>query len=232
MQHLLLLHGALGAADQFQPLIAALSNTHHIHAINFYGHGGETNIEAFTIETFADQVLTYLQRNNIDKANIAGYSMGGYVALYLAKKHPEKVNKIFTLATKFLWTPAIAEQEIKLLNPEKMAEKLPAFAQTLEKRHAPNDWKMLLNKTAKMMIGLGNHSPLTSADLQKIDVPVLISTGDKDNMVTLEETIAAYRQLKKANLLVLPATAHPIEKVNIARLASEMELFFRQPVVA
>src|SRR3954468_24899690 len=147
MQHLLLLHGALGSAEQFQPLTHALSDTYHIHSINFHGHGGETDINHFTIEQFADQVFNYLSKHAIDKVNIVGYSMGGYVALYLAKQYPERVHKIFTLATTFISTSEIAENEIKLLNPENMAEKLPAFAQLLEKRHHPSDWKTVLNKT-------------------------------------------------------------------------------------
>lgn len=227
MQHLLVLHGALGSADQFQSLANLLSPHYHIHLINFYGHGGTKETTHFSIEQFADQVYNYLLENNIDKANIAGYSMGGYVALYLAKQHPEKINKIFTLATKFLWTPEIAAREIKLLNPEKIAEKLPAFAQALEKRHAPNDWKAVLTKTAELMIALGNSPSLTADDFQKIELPVLIGIGDKDTMVSLEETIDAYRKLKNANLLVLPATPHPIEKVDIQRLVSEIHFFFK-----
>ena len=226
MQHLLLLHGALGAAEQLQPLSETLSITYIVHSINFYGHGGVNDIEEFTIEQFANQVYHYLLENKIDKVNIAGYSMGGYVALYLAKQHPEKINKIFTLATKFLWTPAIAGQEIKLLNPEKITEKLPAFASTLEKRHAPNDWKALLKKTAKLMTGLGDQPVLTTEDFQKIEQPILISIGDKDTMVSLEETIDVYRKLKHGYLLVLPATPHPIEKVDMKRLAEEINLFF------
>ncbi|HRG51369.1 MAG TPA: alpha/beta fold hydrolase [Bacteroidia bacterium] len=226
MQHLIILHGALGSADQFQSLAGLLNNLYKIHVINFYGHGGATDIEHFSIEKFADQVFQYLTENDIEKANIVGYSMGGYVALYLAKLHSQRINKIFTLATKFHWTPAIAEQETKLLNPEKIAEKLPAFAQALEKRHAPNDWKALLTKTAKLMIDLGNHPSLDATDFQKFETPVLIGIGDKDNMVSLEETIEVYRKLKNANLLVLPATPHPIEKVNVKRLAAEISLFF------
>lgn len=227
MHHLLLLHGALGAADQLQPLAASLSGNYHVHTLNFSGHGGETDIEKFTIEAFADQVLAYLDKQSIDKINIVGYSMGGYVALYFAKQHPERIHKIFTLATKFLWTPAIAEQETKMLNADKIAEKIPAFAQALEKRHQPNDWKKLLTKTAQLMTGLGNHTPLKDEDFEKMDVPVLISIGDKDNMVTLEETIHAYRKIKNSNFTVFPKTQHPIEKVNTEKLAREIEAFMQ-----
>ena len=45
------------------------------------------------------------------------------------------IQKVFTLATKFEWTPDIAQKEIKMLDAAKIAEKIPAFAQLLEKRH-------------------------------------------------------------------------------------------------
>lgn len=227
MQHLLLLHGAIGAADQLQPIAAALKNKYIVHTLNFSGHGGEQDVRDFLIESFADDVLNYLRKHGIEKTNIFGYSMGGYVALYLAKHHPEKINKVFTLATKFLWNPAIAQQEIKMLDANKIAEKIPAFAQTLEKRHSPHDWKNVLQKTADMMIALGNNSPLKKEDYEQIEVPVLIGIGDKDTMVTLEETIDVYRKLKQGNFMVLPQTPHPIEKVAVERIAKEMESFFR-----
>jgi esterase/lipase len=227
MQHLLLLHGAIGSADQLKPIATALENKYIVHILNFSGHGGEQHTSNFLIESFAEDVLNYLRKQEIEKINIFGYSMGGYVALYLAKHHPEKIIKVFTLATKFLWTPAIAQQEIKMLDANKIAEKIPAFAQTLEERHSPNDWKTVLHKTAEMMIALGNNNPLKKEDYARIQQPVLIGIGDKDTMVTLEETIDVYRTLKQANLIVLPQTPHPIEKVAVGRVAKEIELFFQ-----
>lgn len=226
MQHILLLHGAIGAKDQLTPLAEKLSNSFTVHTLSFSGHGGEALPDTFSMEVFANDVLRYLEQNNIPKISVFGYSMGGYVALYLAKHHPGKVEKIFTLATKFLWTPEIAAKETKMLDAEKIAEKIPVFAQALEKRHAPNDWKTVLQKTAAMMISLGANNPLQLNDYENIGHRVLIGIGDKDTMVTLEETIDVYRKLKNANFIVLPQTQHPIEKVNVERLANEIELFF------
>ncbi|MBI2270689.1 MAG: alpha/beta fold hydrolase [Bacteroidetes bacterium] len=226
MQHLLLLHGAIGAKDQLQTLAENLKELSTVHTLSFSGHGGEPMPETFSIEQFSTDVLKYLQQNKIEKVNIFGYSMGGYVGLYLAKHYPEKINKVFTLATKFLWTPEIAQREIKMLDAARIKEKIPAFAQQLEKRHLPNDWKTVLHKTAEMMIKMGNKNPLTLNDLESIEKSVLIGIGDKDTMVTLEETINVYRKLKNSNLIVLPNTQHPIEKVNIKRLTEEVALFF------
>ncbi|MCW3072802.1 MAG: alpha/beta hydrolase [Bacteroidetes bacterium] len=226
MKHLLLLHGAIGAKDQLQPLAEQLKDKFIVHTLNFSGHGGATLPAEFSMEAFAEDVLAYIEANSIQQVNIFGYSMGGYVALYLAKHHPEKTEKIFTLGTKFLWSPEIAAKEIKMLDAGKIAEKIPAFAEALEKRHAPNDWKAILKKTAEMMEGLGNNNVLQSADYSSIEHPVLVGIGDKDTMVTLEETIDVYRWLKTASLLVLPEIQHPIEKVNPGRLAEEIIRFF------
>lgn len=227
MQHLLLLHGAIGAKEQLMPLAEKLKPSYIVHRLNFSGHGGEPMPAHFSIEIFANDVLNYLDKNNINTISIFGYSMGGYVAMFLAKNHPTRINKIMTLATKFHWTEDIAEKEIKMLNPEKIQEKLPSFAKTLEERNMPNDWKLALTATANMMIALGNNNTLHLSDYETIEHQALISIGDKDTMVTLEETVAVYRQLKNANLLVLPNTQHPIEKVELERLSKEIQLFFK-----
>jgi esterase/lipase len=226
MNHLLLLHGAIGAKDQLQPLAEKLKNDFIVHTISFSGHGGEKMPDHFSIPLFAEDVLSYLKKNNIDKINIFGYSMGGYVALYLAKHHPSTVSKLFTLATKFAWTPEISQKEIKMLDADKIAEKIPAFAEILKKRHQPNDWKELLNKTAGMMTALGNKNTLTLEDLRSIDTPALISVGDNDNMVTLDETKNVAQHLKNAELLIMQDTLHPIEKVTIEELSAEIKRFF------
>ena len=47
-----------------------------------------------------EDAIELLQQNNMEQANIFGYSMGGYVGMYLAKHHPGKNNRLITLATK------------------------------------------------------------------------------------------------------------------------------------
>lgn len=227
MQKLLLLHGAIGAKDQLEPLFEALKNDYEVHSLNFSGHGGEQMPKSFSIELFSNDVLTYLDKNNIQKINIFGYSMGGYVALYLAKYYPNKIEKVFTLATKFEWNPDISQKEIKMLDANKIEEKIPAFAQILEKRHQPNNWKVLLKKTADMMVALGNKNCLTLQDLTSISIPTKIGVGDNDNMVTLGETKEVAQNLKNSELLILQDTLHPIEKVDVVELSDEIKTFFK-----
>lgn len=226
MQHILLLHGAIGAMDQLAGLENDLADSFVVHRLNFSGHGGSpAGNEPFSIKLFAENVLLFLDKNDIEGTSLFGYSMGGYVAMYLAKYHPQKVNKIITLATKFTWDEAIAAKETKMLNAAKIEEKLPDFATALQKRHAPNNWKMVLEKTATMLVDMGNDNPLKLEDYLDILHPALLMLGDRDKMVTPDETLEVYKNLPNAQLAILPNTPHPIEAVNTGRLAYELKAF-------
>jgi len=228
METLLLLHGAIGAADQLQPLAQALSGPYNVHTIDFSGHGGQPFAEEpFSMKLFARDVLSYIEQHNLQRVAIFGYSMGGYVGMYLARHYPEKISKVVTLATKYNWDEAIAAKETQMLVPEKIEQKLPAFAATLSERHAPNDWKEVLRKTADMMIGLGADNVLKGDDYPGIGMPALLLLGDRDKMVTLDETLAVYKALPQSQLGILPGTSHPIEQVDTELLATIVKGFIR-----
>lgn len=227
MQKLLLLHGALGSAASLQPLATALTPDFEIHTLTFEGHGGSEILEGdFSMPRFANEVRTYLAQHNIEKINIFGYSMGGYVGLYLAKHFPETVEKLYTLATKINWNLESAAKDANMLNPEIIKEKVPKYAAALGQMHGEN-WGILMQKTAQMMLDLGQNPTLNQNDFEQISIPVLLSVGDKDAMVSIEETIATYRKLQNAQLYVMPNTLHPIERVNADEVANQLKNFMK-----
>jgi pimeloyl-ACP methyl ester carboxylesterase len=226
MKTLLLLHGAIGAQDQLQPLKELLSAHYNVQTLSFSGHGGNAFSEdGFSIARFSVDVLNYLNDNKIEQADVFGYSMGGYVAMYLAKQHPARVGRIITLATKFHWDEPTAQKECGMLDAEKIAAKVPAFAAALAQRHSPNDWKELMNRTKDMLIAMGNDNPLKLEDYKAIENPSLIMLGDRDKMITLDETLAVYKTLPNAQMAMLPDTQHPIEQVDVQHLAYMIQRF-------
>lgn len=228
MQHLLLLHGALGSKDQVQPLAAALQPEFQVHTFNFSGHGGRPFTDtAFSIPLFAEQIAQYMHETGIAQAYIFGYSMGGYAAMNLAKHHPQKVNKLITLATKFHWDEKTAAREVKMLDGKTIQEKVPAFAAQLQQRHAPNDWLALLDKTSELLVNLGKQNTLQLEDYTTITTPCLLLLGDRDKMVTLEETTSVYKQLPHAQLGIIPGTPHALEQVNVQLLTEMIRAFIK-----
>ncbi len=227
-QKLLILHGTAGSKQRFDAIVASLEVNFDIFRMNFSGHGGEVMPEEpFSIEMFTKDVIQFLNKNELRQINIFGYSMGGFVALYLASHFPDRVAKIFTLGTKFNWNKETVKQEIKLLDPDTIEEKLPQYAEELKLIHQPNDWKDVIKKTAEMLSQMGKKNPLTDADLTSLEIPVLIGMGDRDNLVIIEESVFSYRLLKKGQLLIIPDTPHPIHNVNVETLSREIIRFVK-----
>lgn len=221
MKALILLHGALGSTTVFDSLIPELSAHYTIYRLNLSGHGSAPfNEKGFGMEIFAEELGAFITTRKLSQPVIFGYSMGGYVALYLEALKPHTFEKIITLGTKFSWSPETAKQEVLRLNPEIIEQKVPAFATMLAKRHA--FWKELMKKTAQMMLGLGDNPPLTNTRFATIHIPVTIMRGDQDQMVGNEESQNAAEALPSGAFLQLENTPHPIEKVNPQRLAEQL----------
>lgn len=226
MKDLLLLHGALGSKEQFLDLEIALAEKYKLHTLNFSGHGRRPSHQhAYTIQNFAHEVLDYLNENYIQTIDIFGYSMGGYVALWVARFYPDRVGKIFTLGTKLNWNEEEAEREIKMLNPDVVVEKVPAFAQSLAERHGEHEWKSLMSKTALLMKDLA-HTHLTDQDFIKMEHTVLLTRGGKDNMVTADETEYVKRLIKNAQYKEYEGVPHAFEKFPLEVLTREIENYF------
>jgi len=224
--NLILLHGALGNKSQLDELKRSLKLQFNVFSFDFEGHSKDSNSDkGFSIALFTENVIEFMSDNNLNKASFFGYSMGGYVALNLALTHPPLVDKIITFATKFNWTPESAEKEIKRLNPELIAEKVPAFAQMLVNRFGHEHWKEVVIKTADMMLKMGAGQKLNDEDYKNIPNPVLISIGTYDQMVTVQESEEVSRFLPNSSFELLEEFEHPIEKADITKLGTVVSSF-------
>ena len=149
------------------------------------------------------------------------------MALWLAANRPECFRKIMTLSTRFDWNPGFAAAEAARLQPEKLLQKVPAFAEQLQKRHGKEKWTGTLQETANLMLALGNHAPLTNELLNTIKHPVCIALGDRDKMVTLEESLRVYQSLSNGQFCVIPDCPHPIEQMPHSIVAALCAWFLR-----
>jgi len=224
---LLLLHGALGSPATLEPLAELLSADFLVKSFAFASHAGrEVNLETFTLPHFAEEVLAFLKTRETRPAHVFGYSMGGYAALLAAHREPARFASITTLGTKLDWSPESAAAETRLLDPEKMAAKVPAFVEVLRQRHAPADWAAVVRGVASLMMAAGAAPPLAAADFAALQVPVQVLMGDGD--LTPERGNASQllaEQLPLGRYDVLPNTPHPIERVDIPDLANRIRSF-------
>ncbi|HET8837853.1 MAG TPA: alpha/beta hydrolase [Flavobacteriaceae bacterium] len=217
-KNLILLHGALGNKAHLQNLCDVLSPHYKVYTLDFPGHGAHFSSKDFSMEFFAEEVIAFMNRNSLESASIFGYSMGGYVGLKLAMQFPERVEKLITLGTKLKWNKEIAAKELQMLNTEKMERKIPQFVEKLKNENPASEWKELVNKTAKMLHGLGNGKALSEMEFKNIEIPVLVLRGSEDSMVTKEECENLVRILPDGTYFEIPGAMHQFEKVDDLKL--------------
>ena len=102
---------------------------------------------------------------------------------------------------------------------------MPAFAQALAERHGEHEWQSMMSKTALLMKDLG-HTHLSDQDFIKIEHAVKLGLGGLDNMVSFEETEYTQRLVKNSELCIYDNVQHPIEKVPMELLVSEINNWF------
>jgi len=213
---MLFLHGALGSAAQFETLRPHFPPETSVLALNLPGHGGLPTDAPYSIERFAEAVLTFLAEKNEAQADLFGYSMGGYLALWLAWQHPDRVRRVITLNTKLDWSPDTAARMSAMFDTEKIEAKVPQFAQVLAQAHAPADWKQVARLTADFLRDLGDGKSLPPEAFEQITCPVTILRGELDNTVSAEESQRVADLLPQGTYREIPGGRHALEQMDAA----------------
>ncbi len=102
---ILLLHGWIASADlNWFRTYPALSPDRQVVAVDHQGHGrGIRSDQPFSLERCADAAAGVLDVLGIDRAIIAGYSMGGPIALHLWHRHRARTAALVLGATALEW---------------------------------------------------------------------------------------------------------------------------------
>jgi pimeloyl-ACP methyl ester carboxylesterase len=91
---LILLHGIGGHAETYVRNVVPLGQDFRAMAMDFLWHGfsEKPQFTGETIPMFVQQILDLMDAAGVQSAHIEGESMGGWVAVWLALKHPERVR--------------------------------------------------------------------------------------------------------------------------------------------
>jgi 2-succinyl-6-hydroxy-2,4-cyclohexadiene-1-carboxylate synthase len=93
----LFLHGFMGSSQDWRDVVSALDGRYRCLAVDLPGHGASLGLshECYTIEGATRALLALLDKLDIRRPVLVGYSMGGRLALYLALRHPERCAGLF-----------------------------------------------------------------------------------------------------------------------------------------
>lgn len=110
----LLLHGWTATADlNFFSVYDELASTYWVLALDHRGHGrGLRSDEPFRLEDCADDAAGVLRALGVPRVLVAGYSMGGPIAMLLWRRHREVVAGLVLEATAIEWRGSLRERAV------------------------------------------------------------------------------------------------------------------------
>jgi pimeloyl-ACP methyl ester carboxylesterase len=223
---LVILHGVSGSAAEMAPLTNPLSAWFDARTPNLLGHGGRAVPDGYTLEEMADDLVQWLDREAIGPAFFLGYSLGGYLALHLARHRPERVRAVAGIVVKHVFDEAGVAHITYLADPERLA-RLPRKDELIAV-HGEENWIRVTNNTARLFQGFGREAPLSDEDLRGIDTPVLLLSGDRDPLVPEAQSRRLADLLPNSRLGLFPGAAHPLRQVPILDVTRAIKAFLEE----
>lgn len=186
-------------------------------------------LSAYSQARAVEDAVAVMDASGIASAHVVGLSMGGFAALHLVLRHPERVRSAVVAGVGYGAQPEKQEQfrresnaiaeSFESLGSAKVAEGYavgPARVQLQNKN--PQAWREFAGALARhdaagsalTMRGVQAARPSLYAmesELGEVRTPVLILTGDEDEG-SLEPSLMLKRTIPTSGLAVLPRTGH------------------------
>lgn len=211
----LLIHGGLGSISNFEKVIPELSNHFQVLAIDSPSHGRSQSIDSLSYNALAEYFIAFLEKLNLHKVNVIGYSDGAIVGMLMAHLAPDKIDKLVFGAGAL--NPGASKPEglqmLQSISPEILPED---FARSYkEKSPNPEDWTEFVFASKKMWL---KNVWIPEEILPKIECRVLVLFGDRDQFIPLSHSLEIHNRLPNSELCILPNAYHDIynnpEKTN------------------
>jgi pimeloyl-ACP methyl ester carboxylesterase len=211
---LLLLHAGSLTGDMWQPYLAGFVKQFCVITPDLPNHGRSGKPKrVLSYRQLADEVVAFIEALDLGRPLIVGFSDGGQIALEIGMRYPTLPHSIAMGGVVFkdsdtyraFVRDALGETESPKVDTSRLARNHPDWAAWLDQIYGPGSWKPLLEQLKPMWT-----TPLkyTATDFAQIVAPVLVFVGDRDELVLVEEAAEMYRQLRKAELAVLPDADH------------------------
>ena len=198
---LVLLHGFMENTTIWEEMEAHLSKDFTLIKIDLPGHGkSKVYQEIHTVELMAEKVKEVIDALKLEKINLLGHSLGGYVSLAFAEKFPEILESM----TLFFSTTVADDEEKKAIRRRSIAvidENFETFVKTSIPNLFSNNEKDILEGKIELakniakstdkegvkaaQLGMAERPDRTEI-LENLDAKILIIAGKYDNAVKTE----------------------------------------------
>jgi pimeloyl-ACP methyl ester carboxylesterase len=203
-----------------------------------FGSARELAGEVTPMDLLADDVAKLLDERQLERAILCGLSMGGYVALAFARRHPERLGGLVLCDTR-PGADTDSARDARLAMAERvLAEGVGFLPETmiprlLGKTSRERRRELVAQVTATILDqqprgiaaaqrGMAERADSTGA-LGQIAVPTLVIAGLEDELIEPDESVRMAAEIRDARLIQVPEAGHLVnleqpEQVNEALL--------------
>jgi len=214
---LVLVHGLGARGEDWGNMMPALAaQGFHVYAPDLLGYGRSPKPDvSYSIAMEETVVVEFMQAMHVPRADVGGWSMGGWIAMKLALEHPEMVDRLMVYDSAGIYFPATFGPELftphdtagvrklmAILMPKPRA--VPEFAARAALRKLQKNAWVLNRSTASML----NGRDLLDFRLHNIQQPMLIVWGAQDQLIPLSIGEAMHKSVPQSVLDVVEGCGH------------------------
>jgi pimeloyl-ACP methyl ester carboxylesterase len=180
---LVLLHGGLGAGAGFEAIMPTLCAGRRVITVDLQAHGGTADVDRpLRPEIMAGDIAALIEHLGLPRADVMGYSLGGFVALRTAIQHPQRVRRLVLVSIGFRRDGSHPEvvEAMDRFAPE-MADMLaqsPLYERYARLAPRVEDWPVLVAKTSEML----KEDYDWTAEVQGLETPTMLVYADADSI--------------------------------------------------
>jgi pimeloyl-ACP methyl ester carboxylesterase len=214
---LVLVHGLGARGEDWAAMIPALAaQGFHVYAPDLLGYGRSAKPDVdYSISLAEQTVAQFMQAVHVPRADVGGWSMGGWVVMKLAMDRPEMVDRLAIYDSAGVYFPASGEPElftpsdvigvtklIGMLSPK--PQPLPGFvAEAALRKLEANAWVIRRSMTA-----MTNGRDLLDFRLYKISQPMLIMWGAQDELIPVSVGESIHKSVPQSVLNIVEGCGH------------------------
>lgn len=234
--HVILIHGLGDDHRAWRRVVSELALAYRVILYDFRGHGETQLGEASgTLEQLSGDLVALMDAIDVASATLAGFSLGGTIAMRTAIDHPQRVSSLALIATSSRVNSAAAEWYRE--RARMVAQDDPSLRETLDRdtedvyRNRPEEIPggLLIRRqstadpsghaNACLAMASLNEHPL-DAELAEIKAPTIIVAGDQDQHCPPRAAELIAQGIAHSHLEVLADTGHPIPVERPAQVAT------------
>lgn len=187
---LILLHGNGSSSAYFEHQIPYFAKQYHVYAVDTRGHGASPRGTApFTMRQFAEDLRSFMDAKNIEKAHILGFSDGGNIAMTFALRCPERIERLILNGANLHTSGVKRHLQIPIEIGYRLAR--------LSAKKSPQ-----AKQNAEMLGLMVNEPNLQAAQLKDLQMPTLVLVGSND-MIKASHSKTIADSLPNARLVTL-----------------------------